>query len=256
MPDASVLPSPPSCPETAGALEPIRSPKPHQAASPCAWACRRLRARLPQAEINAAYLPPAHGADMRRYRAEGTGCRHCRPGICHFFVTAFAFSCPYERGILVVSITVVWEGTMNVLEMFLGTSGGLDAVINIAVYAVIVLLFIVRRHPLHRAHHAHARHHPPRHPLHQAGRDRQALLAGGQVPRQRLPLSPLERILKQPLLCRRRVSQRLQRRGLHQRGHRHLRPRPHFLCRGHPGADGLPRLPWHAHRPDHRPFRV
>ena len=31
---------------------------------------------------------------------------------------------------------------MNVLEMFLGTSGGLDAVINIAVYAVIVLLFI------------------------------------------------------------------------------------------------------------------
>ena len=32
---------------------------------------------------------------------------------------------------------------MNVLEMFLGTSGGLDAVINIAVYAVIVLLFIV-----------------------------------------------------------------------------------------------------------------
>lgn len=31
---------------------------------------------------------------------------------------------------------------MNVLEMFLGTSGGLDAVINISVYTVIVLLFI------------------------------------------------------------------------------------------------------------------
>ena len=32
---------------------------------------------------------------------------------------------------------------MDFLEMFLGSSGGLDAVINISVYTVIVLLFIV-----------------------------------------------------------------------------------------------------------------
>ena len=58
------------------------SPKTPQAASPCAWACRRLRARPPQAERNAAYLPPARGEDMRQYRAEGAGRRHCRPAPC------------------------------------------------------------------------------------------------------------------------------------------------------------------------------
>ena len=55
------------------------SPKTPQAASPCAWACRRLRARPPQAERNAARPPPARGADARLHGAEGSGRRHCRP---------------------------------------------------------------------------------------------------------------------------------------------------------------------------------
>ncbi len=105
---------------------------------------------------------------------------------------------------------------MNVLEMFLGTSGGLDAVINIAVYAVIVLLFIVgivrciapishTRATIRRAIRSIKQ-----------GATGKLLLAGGQVPRQGLPLPPLERIPEQPLLRRRRVPQRLQCRRLYQ----------------------------------------
>ena len=50
-----------------------------QAASPCAWACRRLHLLLPLQNRNAAPLPPARGAWARRHGAEGAGCRHCRP---------------------------------------------------------------------------------------------------------------------------------------------------------------------------------
>ena len=49
-----------------------------QVASPCAWACHRMRAQPPQAERIAACLPPARGADRRQLRANGTGVRHCR----------------------------------------------------------------------------------------------------------------------------------------------------------------------------------
>ena len=57
-----------------------RVSKPPQAASPCSWACRRLHAQPPQAERIADCLPPARGAGRRQLRANGTGCRHCRPG--------------------------------------------------------------------------------------------------------------------------------------------------------------------------------
>ena len=54
------------------------SPTP-QAASPCAWACRRLLPPPLQAERNEAPKPPTRGAWARLLRANGTGRRHCRP---------------------------------------------------------------------------------------------------------------------------------------------------------------------------------
>ena len=53
-------------------------PKTPQAAGPCSWACRRLPARSPHSERNEAPKPPARGAWVREYGAEGTGWRHCR----------------------------------------------------------------------------------------------------------------------------------------------------------------------------------
>ena len=105
---------------------------------------------------------------------------------------------------------------MDFLEMFLGSSGGLDTIINLSVYTVIVLLFIVgiirciapisrTRATIRRAIRS----------IKQGG-DRQTFVAGGQVPGQGLPLLPLERVPEQPLLRRRRVPQRLQRGRLHQ----------------------------------------
>ena len=54
------------------------SPTP-QAASPCAWACRRLFPPPLQPERNDAPKPPTRGAWARLLRANGTGRRHCRP---------------------------------------------------------------------------------------------------------------------------------------------------------------------------------
>ena len=54
------------------------SPTP-QAASPCAWACRRLFPPPLQPERNEAPKPPTRGAWARLLRANGTGRRHCRP---------------------------------------------------------------------------------------------------------------------------------------------------------------------------------
>ena len=53
------------------------SPKTPQAASPCSWACRRLCARPPHSDRNAAHPPPARGAGVRQLRANGTGRPHC-----------------------------------------------------------------------------------------------------------------------------------------------------------------------------------
>ena len=41
--------------------------------------CRRLPARSPHPNRNAAHPPPAHGAWAREYGANGAGRRHCRP---------------------------------------------------------------------------------------------------------------------------------------------------------------------------------
>ena len=56
-----------------------RPQKPPQAAGPCAWACRRLHARLFHSERNTAPKPPTRGAWARLLRANGAGRRHCRP---------------------------------------------------------------------------------------------------------------------------------------------------------------------------------
>ena len=104
---------------------------------------------------------------------------------------------------------------MNVLEMFLGTSGGLDAVINIAVYAVIVLLFIVGviRCIAPIAH--------TRATIRRAIRSIKQGATGKRSWQEDKFLGkgclypPLERIFEQPLLRRRRVPQRLQRRRLY-----------------------------------------
>ena len=53
------------------------SPKTPQAASLCSWACRRLCARPPHSDRNAAHPPPARGAGVRLLRANGTGRPHC-----------------------------------------------------------------------------------------------------------------------------------------------------------------------------------
>ena len=63
----------------AAAVSPHPRPPTPQAASPCSWACRRLLPPPPHSERNEASPPPAHGADLRDPRAEGTGRRHCRP---------------------------------------------------------------------------------------------------------------------------------------------------------------------------------
>ena len=55
------------------------SPKTPQAASPCSWACRRLRPLPPQPERNAEHPPPARGVGVCQIRANGAGRRHCRP---------------------------------------------------------------------------------------------------------------------------------------------------------------------------------
>ena len=57
----------------------LPSPKTPQATGPCSWACRRLCARPPQAERNAARPPPARGAGLRHHGANGNGRRPCRP---------------------------------------------------------------------------------------------------------------------------------------------------------------------------------
>ena len=49
-----------------------------QAAGPCSWACRRVCALPPEQKRNEAPKPPARGAWVREYGAEGTGRRHCR----------------------------------------------------------------------------------------------------------------------------------------------------------------------------------
>ena len=63
---------------TAHVFPRLPSPKTPQAAGPCSWACRRLFPPPPHSERNEASPPPAHGADLRDPRAEGTGRRHCR----------------------------------------------------------------------------------------------------------------------------------------------------------------------------------
>ena len=57
----------------------LPSQKPPQADGPCSWAVRRVCALPPEQKRNEASPPPAHGADLRDQRAEGTGRRHCRP---------------------------------------------------------------------------------------------------------------------------------------------------------------------------------
>ena len=61
------------------------SPKTPQAASPCSWACRRLRPLPPRKKRKEAPMPPTRGAWARRPRAEGAGRPHC--GHSRIFVT-------------------------------------------------------------------------------------------------------------------------------------------------------------------------
>ena len=56
----------------------LPSQKPPQADGPCSWAVRRVCALPLEQKRNEASPPPAHGADLRDQRAEGTGRRHCR----------------------------------------------------------------------------------------------------------------------------------------------------------------------------------
>ena len=56
-----------------------RPPKTPQAAGPCSWACRRVCALPPEQKRNEAPKPPARGAWVREYGANGTGRRPCRP---------------------------------------------------------------------------------------------------------------------------------------------------------------------------------
>ena len=56
------------------------SPKTPQAASPCSWACRRLRPLSPRKKRKEAPMPPTRGAWARRPRAEGAGRPHCGQG--------------------------------------------------------------------------------------------------------------------------------------------------------------------------------
>ena len=74
-PRHSVLP----LPRRSVAPSPRRLPKTPQAAGPCSWACRRVCALPPEQKRNEAPKPPARGAWVREYGAEGTGRRHCRP---------------------------------------------------------------------------------------------------------------------------------------------------------------------------------
>ena len=60
------------------------SPTP-QAAGPCSWACRRVCVLSLNKKRNDASPPPARGAGLRNQRAEGTGCRHRRPGGLRLF---------------------------------------------------------------------------------------------------------------------------------------------------------------------------
>ena len=59
----------------------LPSQKPPQADGPCSWAVRRVCALPPEQKRNEASPPPAHGADLRDQRAEGTGRPHCRPPV-------------------------------------------------------------------------------------------------------------------------------------------------------------------------------
>ena len=77
------------------------SPPPNQpqAAGPCSWACRRLHPLPPHQKRKEAPMPPARGAWARRLRANGAGCRHCRPlaagppmrSFCIFFRRTLTF---------------------------------------------------------------------------------------------------------------------------------------------------------------------
>ena len=74
-PRHSVLP----LPRRSVAPSPRRLPKTPQAAGPCSWACRRVCALPPEQKRNEAPKPPARGAWVREYGANGTGRRPCRP---------------------------------------------------------------------------------------------------------------------------------------------------------------------------------
>ena len=177
---------------------------PPQTASPCSWACRREHAPPPQPNPHRSTPAPCSwggcaSTPRRRHwlPALPAGRRHCRH--LSFFRTVERCVALqwYTCSIYIHGMGGDYERSGNV-SRHLGRAGRRHQHSGLRGHRP----FVHRgRDPLYRAHLPHARHHPPRHPLHQAGRDRQALLAGGQVPRQGLPLPPLERILKQPLLC-------------------------------------------------------
>ena len=133
-------------------------------------------------------------------------------------------------------------------------SNALSGISNLLVYAGIVALFVVGliRCIAPVVHTRHAAAGGAQHPL----GGRQVRLAAGRLPGQGHAVSPLERIPEQPVLRRRRVPQRQQRGGLHQRGDRDVRPGPRVLRRRPAGADDLAGLPGHADRPGPGPVRL